>query len=141
MQSCSSDNLSSILLKLISQSVAKPISIIVNKSIDIECGKVPDLMKTAKVIPIFKSKAKDDLSNNRPISILPTISKILEKVVHHRLYQFIQKSNILYQNQYGFRHNHSTLHAVTKLVSDLVHNMDNKKPTLSVSYIIIFIAI
>ena len=139
MQSCSSDNLRSILLKLISQSVAKPISIIVNKSI--ECGKVPDLMKTAKVIPIFKSKAKDDLSNNRPISILPTISKILEKVVHHRLYQFIQKSNILYQNQYGFRHNHSTLHAVTKLVSDLVHNMDNKKPTLSVFYIIIFIAI
>ena len=124
-KSCSSDNLSSILLKLISKNY-----IIVNKSI--ECGKVPDLMKTAKVIPIFKSKAKDDLSNYRPISILPTISKILEKVVHKRLYQFIKKSNIIYQNQYGFRHNHSTLHAVTKLVSDLVHNMDNKKPTLSV---------
>ena len=89
-------------------------------------------MKTAKVIPIFKSKAKYDLSNYRPISILPTISKILEKVVHKRLYQFINKSNILYQNQYGFRHNHNTLHAVTNLVSDLVHNMDNKKPTLSV---------
>ena len=85
----------------------------VNKSI--ECGKVPDFMKTAKVIPIFKSKAKDDLSNYRPISILSTISKILEKIVHKLLYQFIRKSDILYANQYGFRHNHSTWHAVTKL--------------------------
>ena len=69
----------------------------VNKSI--ECGKVPDSMKTAKVIPIFKSKAKDDLSNYRPISILSTISKILEKIVHKLVYQFIRKSDILYANQ------------------------------------------
>ena len=75
-------------------------------------------MKTAKVIPIYKSKARDDFSNYRPISILPTVSKILEKIVHKRLYDFMYKCNIFYPNQYGFRHKHSTLHAVTKLVTD-----------------------
>ena len=58
-------------------------------------------MKSAKVIPIFKFKAKDDLSNYHSILILPTISKLLEKVVCKRL---IQKSDILYGNPYHLRH-------------------------------------
>jgi hypothetical protein len=129
-KSCSNDNLSAIILKSISECVSEPISIIINKSI--ESGTVPELMKTAKVIPIHKAKAKDNVSNYRPISILPTISKILEKVIHRRLYSFLQNSNTFYANQYGFRHKHSTSHAITKLISDIIHNMDKKKPTLSV---------
>ena len=66
-------------------------------------------MKTAKVIPIYKSKARDDFSNYRPISTLPTVSKIHEKIVHRRLYGSMYKCNILYPNQYGFRHKHSSI--------------------------------
>ena len=66
------------------------------------------------------------------LSILPTISKILEKVIYKRLYNFMNTSNTFYANQYGFRHRHSTLHAVTKLVTDIVKHNDNKESTLSI---------
>ena len=89
-------------------------------------------MKTAKVIPIYKSKARDDFSNYRPISILPTVSIILEKIVHKRLYDFMYKCNIFYPNKYGFRRKHSTLHAVTKLVTDIVQSKDKTDSTVSV---------
>ena len=54
-------------------------------------GKVPTKMKYAKVIPVYKSKDKQSLSNYRPISLLPNLSKILEKVMHKRVYEFLQR--------------------------------------------------
>ncbi len=74
------DNLSSKLFKSLGQSVTRPISMIVNKSM--ESGVVPDNMKKAKVIPLYKAKSKNEFANYRPISLLPTISKIIEKVLH-----------------------------------------------------------
>ena len=85
---------------------------------------VQKLMKTAKVIPIYKFKARDDFSNYRPISILPTVSKILEQIVHKRMYDLMYKCNIFCPNQYGFRHKHSTLHALTTLMTDIVQSED-----------------
>ena len=70
-------NISSILIKLIANNISGPISTLINKSI--MTGTVPEHMQIAKIIPIYKSKSKDDFSNYRPKSILPTISKILEK--------------------------------------------------------------
>ena len=67
-------------------SIALPMSIIINKSL--ETGIVPTHMQIAKIIPIYKSKEKTDMGNYRPISLLPSTSKILEKVVHRRLYGF-----------------------------------------------------
>ena len=52
-------------------------------------GKVPTKMKYAKVIPVYKSKDKQSLSNYRPISLLPNLSKILEEVMHRRVYEFL----------------------------------------------------
>ena len=75
-----------MLLKQTYQGCSLPISIIVNMSI--ETGQVPDAMKLAKVIPIYKAKSKESLGNYRPISLLSNISKILEKAVHKRLYSF-----------------------------------------------------
>ena len=60
--------------------------ILINKSIN--TGIVPESMKLATVIPIYKAKDKEILSNHRPISLLPSISKILEKGIHRRLYYF-----------------------------------------------------
>ena len=78
---------------------------------------VPDMAKLAKIIPIDKEKDKKKISNYRPISLLPVISKILEKVVHKNLYTFLEKNKVLYQSQYGFRKNRSTVNAITELVS------------------------
>ena len=77
------DNLSVDIIKNCSTQLARPLSIIFNKSI--ENGTVPDELKVAKIIPIYKSEDKKLISNYRPISVLPVFSKILEKVLYNRL--------------------------------------------------------
>ena len=129
-KSCGIDNLSSYFLKLIAGSLANPITLLINESLN--SGIVPSALKIAKVTPIYKAKSKNDFTNYRPISILPTISKILEKVVYKRLYSFIQNFNIFYNKQFGFRNKHSTSHAITKLITDIVQSNEKKETTLSV---------
>jgi hypothetical protein len=90
--------------------ISKPLTHIVN--LPIQSGIVPDQMKVARVLPILKSGEGNFFSNYRPISILPVFSKLLEKVVYHRLLHYLNKQNILFDNQYGFRKNHSTSHAL-----------------------------
>jgi hypothetical protein len=124
------DCISTKLLKSLNQPLAYPISAIINKSI--ETGQVPESLKKAKVIVIYKSKNKEDFSNYRPISLLPSISKIMEKVIHKRLMHFLEIKHILYTNQFGFRKHRSTIDAVTKLLTDLASDMDNKTNTSSV---------
>ena len=89
-------------------------------------------MKLAKIIPIYKSKDKALMSNYRPISLLPSISKILEKIVHHRLYIFVMTQGILYDSQYGFRPKHSTVNAVTHFMSDIIRATENDKCSIAV---------
>ncbi len=124
------DGLSSKLLKSLSSSLACPISTIINKSL--QTGTVPTSLKLAKVIPIYKTKDKTDMGNYRPISLLPTISKILEKVVHNRLYKFLSINDILFENQFGFRPGHSTSDAICKFTSDIMTSLENKRSTLAV---------
>ena len=102
----------------------------INKSI--ESGHVPVAMKLAKVVPIYKSKDKQMLNNYRPISLLPIFSKILEKVILHKLFNFLDINNTLFSSQYGFRKNHSTVNAVTELVSHVIKAMDRKENTICV---------
>ena len=87
-------------------------------------------MKIAKIIPVFKSKEKVHFSNYRPISLLPTLSEILEKVVYKRLYKFLLQKNVLFNSQYGFRSGHSTSDAVAEFVSSILFGFDNKEMTL-----------
>ena len=89
-------------------------------------GIVPDEFKIAKVIPVHKSNAKVDISTYRPISLLPSISKILGIVVYKRTLHFIQTNKILNNNQYGFREKHSTINAITALTSDVIKALENK---------------
>ena len=64
------------------------------------------------VIHVFKSGKKEDLINYRSISLLPVLSKVFEKLVYIRILPFIDKSKIISSFQFGFRHNHSTNHAI-----------------------------
>jgi len=86
------DGLSSKLLKTLNQSICIPMCTIINKSL--KTGDVPRSMNIAKVIPIHKSKDKTDLGNYRPISLLSSLSKILEKIVLERLYSFFYANKI-----------------------------------------------
>ena len=79
---------------------------IINQSV--LTGKYPDALQISKIIPIHKNGATDELNNYRPISLLSIFDKIMEKLMHKRLYEFLQEHNILFQNQFGFRKNSST---------------------------------
>jgi hypothetical protein len=92
----------------------------------------PDKLKIAKIIPLFKSGDKTDPSNYRPISLLNTVSKIFEKVIHGRMLNFINKHNILYSNQFGFRAKHSTEFALIKLIDTISEALDNNNFVCSI---------
>ena len=80
--------------------ILHPLNKIINKSFS--CGVFPDLCKIAKVIPIFKSVNDTEYSNYRPISILPSFSKIFEKLMLNRLNKFLNKHKVLHNSQHGF---------------------------------------
>ena len=86
-KSTGQDNISSWLLKQINEMNCQPVAILINKSM--EEGTFPNKLKISKIIPIYKSKDKDQLNNYRPISLLSSISKIYEKVICKRLYNFM----------------------------------------------------
>ena len=73
---------------------------------------VPMELKIARVVPLFKAVDKSIFSFHRPISVLPSFSKILEKLVYNRLIDYLSKYKILSDNQFGFRKQHSTEYAL-----------------------------
>ena len=78
-------------------------------------GKFPTILKIAKVIPIHKKGDKSECDNDRPISLISNISKLLEKLVHDRLYSFLEKEKLLLEGQYGFRNKRSTTDTLTDI--------------------------
>ena len=97
------DDISSRVVKSYIHCFVEPLCYIFNKSI---CsGVVPEKLKLAKIVPLHKKGDIHDMSNYRPIAILPVFAKILEKIINHRLYDFLQNKNFLTDNQFGFRKN------------------------------------
>ena len=87
-------------------------------------GVFPSVLKTAKVVPVFKKDSKLDYSNYRPISLLSNIEKILEKLMYKRLYTFFTKNNI--DNlQFGFRQQYSTSHALINITENIRKALDD----------------
>ena len=122
--SCGFDLVPPTILKYTIDSIIKPLTYLMNLSL--LSGIFPQKMKIAKVIPIFKSQEKSQFSNYRPISLLPIFSKILEKLVHNRLYDFCNKFNLITPSQYGFRKNFSTEHAVIEFQNKIIECLKNK---------------
>ena len=82
-------------------------------------GVFPSVLKTAKVVSVFKKDSELDYSNYCPISLLSNIEKILEKLMYKRLYTFLNNNNIIYNLQFGFRQKHSTSHALINITEDI----------------------
>ena len=89
-------------------------------------GIFPDLLKTAKVVPIHKSGSRSDVANYRPISLLSVFSKIYEKVMYARLTSFFATNNTIYSRQYGFRSQHSCEHALIDAQNTILKTLSNK---------------
>ena len=123
--SCGHDEISTALLKTVQHELAPSITLVINESL--KTGIFPDKLKIAKVIPVYK-KGEDNVFNNyRPISLLPSISKIFETVIYKQLYEHIQVHNILTDSQYGFRKSHSTEYTAIELVDRIMRALDKKK--------------
>ena len=124
------DKISNILLKRLLPSIIDPLVLLFNQSI--KEGEFPTLMKHAEIVPLFKKGKHDDCINYRPISLLITLSKILEKIIYSRTYEFLNNNHLIYNSQYGFRAKHSCEHAITELLSEILKNQSLNKHTLAI---------
>ena len=128
--SCGYDGISLRLLKFCKLTIIKPLILIIRQVLN--TGIFPEKLKIAKVIPIFKKGDEELFSNYRPISILPAISKIIEKVIYQQMYSFFQQNELFYDSQYGFRTNHSTEHAALELADRILYSLDHNETPLSI---------
>ena len=85
----------------------------------------PDDLKMAKVTPAFKGGDRDDLGNYRPISVLPTVARIFEKLVYDQMYAYFLNNDLLGDRQFGFRSLHSTALALSKVTNTWLLNLDS----------------
>ena len=91
----------------------------------LKAGSYPSIFKLAKVTALYKGVENVDADNHRPISVLPALNKVFEKLLHSQLTTFLDENNILSKQQFGFKKKHSTSHAVSCLYEKLIHNYEN----------------
>ena len=118
------------LIKIASNLLSTPLTNLFNESI--ESGIVPDIFKISKVTPVFKSGAVTDPGNYRPIAVLSPFAKILERLVYNQLSHFLEKENILFKHQFGFRKNYSTEQAILELTDNLKMKIDSNEAICSI---------
>ena len=111
-------------------SYIEPLTILIN--ISFAQGIFPDELKLARVVPIYESGDKKEVSNYRPISVLSFYSKIFEKMMYEYVVEFMDKNKIIFKNQFGFRKNHSTQHAVISLIHNIIHSQEPDQMVISV---------
>jgi hypothetical protein len=124
------NGVSTSLIKKCIIPIAEPLRYIFNLSFS--KGIVPRQFKVAKVIPIFKSGDKSSADNYRPISLLCSFSKILEKIMAGRLTSYLEENKILSEHQFGFRKGHATEHPMVLFLNKIAEAINNKDATISI---------
>ena len=110
------------ILKLLNKVISDQLAIHFNQSFS--SGIFPSILKTSKIIPIYKKGSKLECSNYRPISLLSKIDRILERLMYNRLYNFLEKKEIIFSLQFGFRQKYSTTHVLIYLTDKIRHETD-----------------
>ena len=116
------DGISPKLLKSLKSAILKPFTLIINQIL--HTGIFPEHLKIARVLPLFKKDDQTIFSNYRPISLLPSFSKVVEKIIFNQLYEYFDSHKYFYSSQYGFRKCHSTEHAALELIDKIITDMD-----------------
>ena len=123
--SSSVDNISNKLIKYVKYAILELLTVFINQMLIV--GIIPDLLKNSKVIPVYKKKMITQSFITivyRPISLLPSISKIFEKIILEQITTYLDSNNLIHKHQYGFRKNHSTEYAALHIVIYLNYEMD-----------------
>ena len=113
------------LLKIVADLIVVPLCRIINLSFS--TGIFPDILKVAKVIVLHKGGSTQEVNNYRPIKLLSIFDKIIEKLMHKRLYDFLELHNVLYMSQFGFRRRHSTAHSLIDITEQIKETIDEGK--------------
>ena len=102
--------------------IGKPLVYLINFSFS--TGVFPDLLRIANIIPVLEKGDRQDYNNYRPISLISNLSKLIEKLAHKRLYNFLEKYSLLFEKQYGFRMKMSTNHALIEITNKIQEACD-----------------
>ena len=113
------------LLKIVADLIVIPLCRIINLSF--ASGVFPDVLKVAKTIPLHKGGSTLEVNNFRPISLLSIFDKIIEKLMHKRLYDFFEENDLLYKKQFGFRRKNSPAHSLIEITEKIKESIDNGK--------------
>lgn len=124
------DGISSKVIKQNKEYLISPLTHICNLALT--TGIFPTAFKKAIIIPVYKAGDRTLINNYRPISILPTLSKILERLLNNRLVSYLESMSILSPNQFGFRSGKSTADAVSQLTNFIATNLDKGKKCLGI---------
>ena len=124
------DSIAPHTIKLTAVALCSPLTHLINLSFS--SGYFPEEMKITKIIPLFKANDNMYLVNYRPIAVLSVFSKIFEKIMYKRLYNFIRKNNVLYELQFGFLENHSTSMALSVIIDRISKALDDGETSIGV---------
>ena len=124
------DGIGNFIVKNVAHIISGPLADIFNLSLS--TGSVPEQLKVAKVIPIYKKENVEIFSNYRPVSVLPCFSKILERLIFNRCMDYINNYNILNEKQFGFRPKHSTYMAIIELVDKIANAVERNETTVGI---------
>lgn len=125
-------HLNSHILKMAAPYVVEVLTYLFNLCID--KSTFPDCLKLTKVIPIFKKGVITDLSNYRPVSIIPVFAKVFEKLINVKIVNYFEKFKLYSDNQYGFRPNRSTCNAIIDFMKNCVDGLDTKNKVFGYFY-------
>ena len=119
-----------MFLKPVVEVLVSPLTFVINNYI--ATNNFPDAWKTARISPIPKITQPVELKDYRPVSILPVLSKVYEKLVLQQLAVFIERESVYYQYQSGYRKNHSTAASLLKLHNDIKKAMKSSEVTIAI---------
>ena len=119
------DGISNKILKECAHSLCSPLARLFNLSF--QFGIFPNSWKLANVVPIYKKNDRQLVSNYRPVSLLSTLSKVMERIVHSRLYDYCVENNLLTDKNSGFKRGDSTVNQLTHLTNKITEALDKRK--------------
>ena len=119
------DGISNLVLKASSFAIVPILRQLIEVSF--KSGHFPICLARAVVYPLYKEGSKLDVTNYRPISLLVTWSKIFERVMYNRVYNYLETNSLIYIKQFGFRKNHSTVDAIAEVTEKLRLDMSSSQ--------------
>ena len=122
-------NIPVFIYKILAPQISPTVSMLFNNSLSE--GIFPECFKPAKIIPIFKSGDSNSTANYRPISMLPFLPKMFEKLMCTRLDSYLKSNNIICTNQFCFRKNSNTSDAIIEFLDYVYSSLDKKQSTIA----------